>query len=225
MSRQGDGGPAPTSASGWGREALHLPAWLRLLVRDAPDLYHTVRPRYAVQWLKAGGMLILALVAMRSCYALPALTLAFLWSAVLTGWQGDPQSGYDSLRLDAALDGLLACLLLLVQWLPARIMVRSLPGGEGGMFKSLQDKLARQAMEVLTPDEVLRLAGTYLPDLVARWSKEDRVQLIRQLLEEHLPALIGDLSREEQNDLIRSLLPTLLEAFSLEGVDLLSLLG
>ncbi len=93
------------------------------------------------------------------------------------------------------------------------------------MFKSLQDKLAKQAMEALTPDEVLRLAETYLPDLVARWSKEDRVQLIQQLLEKHLPALIGDLSQEEKNDLVRSLLPTLLKAFPLEGVDLLSLLG
>ncbi len=110
---------------GWGAEALRVPAWQRPFVRDAPDLYHTVMPRYAVQWLKAGGMALLALVAMRPRRALVALALALLWSALLTGWQGDPQPRWGTLRPDAALDLLLACGLLLVQWPPKRIMTRS----------------------------------------------------------------------------------------------------
>ncbi len=110
---------------GWGAEALRVPAWQRPLVRDAPDLYHTVMPRYAVQWLKAGGMALLALVAMRPRRALVALALALLWSALLTGWQGDPQPRWEALRLDAALDLVLACALLLVQWPPKRIMAPS----------------------------------------------------------------------------------------------------
>jgi Mg/Co/Ni transporter MgtE len=93
------------------------------------------------------------------------------------------------------------------------------------MFRSLQDKLAKQAIEALSPEEVLRLAENYLPELMARWSKEERVQLVQQLLEKHLPTLIGDLSSQEKSDLVRSLLPTLLKAFPLDGVDLLSLLS
>ncbi len=93
------------------------------------------------------------------------------------------------------------------------------------MFKALQDKLVKQAATALTPEEVLRLAENYLPDLVAQWSKEDRIQLIQELLAKHLPTLLGDLSGKEKNDLIRSLLPTILKAFPLDGVDLQSLLG
>ncbi len=110
---------------GWGAEALRVPAWQRPLVRDAPDLYHTVMPRYAVQTLKAGGMVLLAVVAMRPRRALLALALALLWSALLTGWQGDPQPRWEVLRLDAALDLLLGCSLLLVQIHPGRIMRRN----------------------------------------------------------------------------------------------------
>ncbi len=110
---------------GWGAEALRIPSWQRLFVRDAPDLYHLVRPRYEVQWLKAGGLALFALVAMKPRRALPALVLALLWSAALTAWQGDPQLQWGFLRLDAALDLLLAAFLLLVQWPPKRIMYHS----------------------------------------------------------------------------------------------------
>ncbi len=86
---------------GWGRIALRAPSVLRLIVVSAPDLYHTVMPRYAVQVLKAGGMLLLAAIALRERWSAAALMVAWLWSALLTALQGDPQLTCAGVRLDA----------------------------------------------------------------------------------------------------------------------------
>jgi len=48
----------------WGQEALSAPSALRWLVVDAPDLYHTVKPRYAVQLIAALVALLMAGLAM-----------------------------------------------------------------------------------------------------------------------------------------------------------------
>lgn len=95
---------------GWGREvAGSVPGWQQWAVLEAPDLYRTLAPRYAVQLLAAGGGAVLAVGAAlwrRRSVGIAALYLAGL--AALTLLRADPVSMLGSLRFDMALYGALA---------------------------------------------------------------------------------------------------------------------
>ncbi|GEM_PF-2751502 len=91
------------------------------------------------------------------------------------------------------------------------------------MLKSWQDKLVRQALASLTAEELVQLLDTYLPELTARWSKEERMHLLEQLLTRHLRTLLADLTAEEKQRLLKALLPTLLQVFPLDDLDMLAL--
>ena len=96
----------------WGKVAVRIPSWQRPFVLDAPDIYHTVMPRYAVQRLKAAVMLVLAVIAHHPRRGVAALIAALLWSAAIASLQGDLQPAPCGLRLDQWLDLLLAALLV-----------------------------------------------------------------------------------------------------------------
>lgn len=94
----------------WGREvAGTVPAWQRWLVVEAPDLYRTLTPRYAVQWLAAGTGALLALAAAwRPKFWGPVVGLYLALLALLTFLRGDPVLMVGGLRLDMLLYGGLA---------------------------------------------------------------------------------------------------------------------
>ncbi len=92
------------------------------------------------------------------------------------------------------------------------------------MLKGWQERVVRQAIDRLTPEEALRLADRWLPEMLAGWSKRERIAFLEQLLTHHLETIVGDLTVEEKRDLLRSILPSLLAAFPLDDFDILSLL-
>ncbi len=107
----------------WGREALNVGqglltvAWHRIIVVEAPDIYHTVLPRYAVQNL--GMMWALAMVL--SAMMVPrwgALAVAgyLLGEAALIQIRGDPVPTLGPYRVDLLLNLGLSLTVWLMQW-------------------------------------------------------------------------------------------------------------
>lgn len=110
----------------WGKEALLAPRWAGWLVVDAPDLYHTLAPRYAVQALGVGWALATAALAatLRRCGGL-AVALYLVGEAALTAWRADPMPVVGPFRVDWLLDVGLAALLWIVQWRYRQINART----------------------------------------------------------------------------------------------------
>ena len=85
----------------WGRETVHAPPTLRWLVVDAPDLYHTFRPRYAVQWIAALLALVMGGLGMLfprlGCLSAASYMLGV---AGLSGLRADPTTMLAGYRLD-----------------------------------------------------------------------------------------------------------------------------
>lgn len=94
----------------WGREvATTLPEWQRWLVYQAPDLYRTFAPRYAVQYLAMAMALTLTAAAViwrRHDTGFLAMYLAGLTG--LTLLRADPVPLLGSVRLDTVFYGVLA---------------------------------------------------------------------------------------------------------------------
>ena len=100
----------------WGRVALTPPAWLQWAVVDAPDLYHTVLPRYAVQSLGVVWSLVLALGAsVWTRGRLFLLSLYMLGDALLAAFRADPVLLLGPFRLDMVLSLVMAISFLWVQ--------------------------------------------------------------------------------------------------------------
>jgi prolipoprotein diacylglyceryltransferase len=97
----------------WGQEALNAPSALQWLVVRAPDLYHTVRPRYVVQLLAT----LLALLMAGPAMLLPARSYLFgagygLGIAGLGLLRADPAVIIWGYRLDGWMHvGLAVCLI------------------------------------------------------------------------------------------------------------------
>lgn len=85
----------------WGREALSAPAWLQWAIVEAPDLYQTSAPRYAVQLAGASGALCGAgLALLLNHYSAAWLALYMGGAALLTSFQANPVSLVGQYRLD-----------------------------------------------------------------------------------------------------------------------------
>ncbi len=100
----------------WGKNALTAPSAWHGLVADAPDLYHTVRPRYAVQWIAAVlalGMGVLSMLLPRFGYLFSAGYM--LGVAGLSVLRADPAIMVGEYRLDGWLHVALASILLWFQ--------------------------------------------------------------------------------------------------------------
>lgn len=105
----------------WGREVASVPAWARWTVVSAPDLYHLVAQRYAVQGaaaLWAVGLIPLAVVLKRR--GAWAAVLYLVGEAALTWWRADPVPLVGRWRADFWLDVGLAVGLAAVQGWAAR---------------------------------------------------------------------------------------------------------
>lgn len=102
----------------WGQEAWQgLTKVQRLIIVEAPDLYHTMAPRYAVQNLGLIWALAMALCAMLipQCGAL-AVAAYLLGEAALTQLRGDPVPMLGSYRVDLLLSLSLALIVWIMQW-------------------------------------------------------------------------------------------------------------
>lgn len=100
----------------WGRALWQAPPLVRWLIVDLPDQYHTIEPRYAVQYIGAAWAASLALVglAMRK-HERWLLPIYFAGAAALSLLRADPAPTWPILqpwRSDTLLSLLLAFLLL-----------------------------------------------------------------------------------------------------------------
>ncbi len=100
----------------WGRAMWQAPPLVRWLIVDLPDQYHTIEPRYAVQYIGAAWAAILALASLamhrRERWLLP---IYFAGAAALSLLRADPTPTWPMLqpwRSDTLLSLLLAFLLL-----------------------------------------------------------------------------------------------------------------
>ena len=99
----------------WGLEASTAPAWLSWAVVEAPDLYQTSAPRYAVQLLGAGWALFgVGLTLLWNHYSAFWLALYMAGAALLTYLQANPMPSVGRYRLDF-LTALLLMLFFLYQ--------------------------------------------------------------------------------------------------------------
>lgn len=94
----------------WGREVSGAAAsWQRWLIRELPDLYYTLAPRYAIQLLAAGWALGLAgILALWRGHALTIFALYLAGLSMLTLLRADPVLSIGNLRLDTVVYGVLA---------------------------------------------------------------------------------------------------------------------
>jgi prolipoprotein diacylglyceryltransferase len=107
----------------WGREALNvgqgLPTvtWHRIITVEAPDIYHTVLPRYAVQNLGMVWALVMALSTMMvPRWGALAVAGYLLGEAALTQIRGDPVLTLGPYRVDLLLNLGLSLAIWLMQW-------------------------------------------------------------------------------------------------------------
>ncbi len=99
----------------WGREVV--PGTSLWPVVEAPDIYHIVLPRYAVQYLGMGSALLSAILAAWAppCGAL-VLSLYLALDAGLTQLRADPVPRIGPYRVDLLLSLTLALILWCMQW-------------------------------------------------------------------------------------------------------------
>ncbi len=111
----------------WGQETWRVFTWWqRIIIVEAPDIYHTVLPRYAVQNLGMLWALTMALVAMTipRCGVL-AVAGYLLGEAALSQMRGDPVPMLGPYRVDLLLNLGLSLTLWLMQWHSWRTQRRS----------------------------------------------------------------------------------------------------
>jgi hypothetical protein len=102
----------------WGREAWRASTWTQqIIIVEAPDMYHTVVPRYAVQNLGMVWALAMALFAIivPRCGAL-AIAVYLLGEAALTQVRADPVPTLGPYRIDLLLNLGLSLFIWFVQW-------------------------------------------------------------------------------------------------------------
>jgi len=94
----------------WGREVSSVAeSWQRWLIRELPDLYHTLAPRYAIQLLAAGWALgLTGILALWRGHSLTILALYLAGLSALTLLRADPALSIGNLRLDTIVYGALA---------------------------------------------------------------------------------------------------------------------
>ena len=108
----------------WGRETWQAftwthaaPVWHRIIMVEAPDIYHTVLPRYAVQNLGMMWALVTALSAMMvPRWGALAVASYLLGEAALTQIRGDPVPMLGPYRVDLLLNLGLSLTVWLMQW-------------------------------------------------------------------------------------------------------------
>jgi|GEM_PF-2201964 len=85
---------------------------------------------------------------------------------------------------------------------------------------SWKRSLVRAAALQLDPRELVAVAGELLPALLQRLPREERLTLMRQMVEVSVRSGLRDLTRQERVTLMNSLLPLLAQEFPLADLDL-----
>ena len=91
------------------------------------------------------------------------------------------------------------------------------------MFNNMKDKLLQQYLAETDPEELMQTLDTILPQLLARFTSQEKTDFLLNLMEKHLSTILEGLTKKERGELLTKLLPTLLEEFPLDEIDLLTL--
>lgn len=93
------------------------------------------------------------------------------------------------------------------------------------MSEYLKANLAQQFVQNADSTEVRAWLDRLLPLVIQKLTKEERIALVKSILRDHLGTLLRGLSASERTELLQEMLPMLLEEFSLQDIDLLTLFG
>jgi prolipoprotein diacylglyceryltransferase len=97
----------------WGRPALTAPGWAQWLIVEAPDLYHTIKPRYAVQPIAALSALLMSGLAILWPQSGLLFGAGYMLSVVgLTVLRADPAPTISGYRLDSLTHLILALIFI-----------------------------------------------------------------------------------------------------------------
>ncbi len=90
---------------------------------------------------------------------------------------------------------------------------------------SWKTRLARLAMDRLSRQETLALAGDVLTGWLDGLSGEEKTAFLQALVEENLGLTLAGLSQEERGRLMNALLATVAREFPLADLDILGVFG
>ncbi len=93
------------------------------------------------------------------------------------------------------------------------------------MSEYLKANLVQQFVQNADSAEVRAWLDRLLPIVIQKLTKEERITLVKSILRDHLSTLLRGLSASERTELLQEMLPMLLEEFSLQDIDLLTLFG
>ncbi len=97
----------------WGQVAFNAPGWAQWLVVEAPDLYHTIKPRYAVQHIAALSALVMSGLAILRPQSGLLFGAGYMLSAAgLTVLRADPVPTISGYRLDSLTHLILALIFV-----------------------------------------------------------------------------------------------------------------
>lgn len=82
-------------------------------------------------------------------------------------------------------------------------------------------RFAAQYLRNSNPQELLRLMDALLPEMIAALSPQERVQFLKNVIQNHLETLLQGVGVEERATLLAELLPALSAVFDSDAISAL----